>query len=489
MARWLSKVGKVGAWLDARLQVWGMIRDTMAHPVPRDTASWFYVFGSATFVIMVLQFVTGILLAMVYVPTPGEAWQSLQALNGQIAFGWFLRAVHGWGSNFMVALLLIHMAQVFLFGAFKYPRELTWMIGVGLLLLTLGMAFTGQIMRFDADAYWGLGIGASMMGRVPLVGSWLVGLLLGGPIVAGQTLSRFFTFHVFVVPGLLVGAALVHVLLVIKVGINEWPMPGRLVSRKTYLARYQRLVHEDGVPFVPDAFQRDLVFSALIILAILVCAAVFGPFGPADRPDPTMIDTVPKPDFFFLWLYAALALLPAELETPLILIAPLIGIAVLLLLPFISGTGEKSWKRRPMEVLVVAVLAAGFAALTWLGRHPPWSPPMTAWSGTALPPHLLDGRTPLELQGALVFQNKQCRNCHALGGTGGDRGPPLDNVAVHLTRDQLIRQVLQGSGEMPAYGDHLHPAEVAALVSYLETLHPPYQPAARVSAASSGSSP
>jgi len=484
MARWLSKVGKVGAWLDARLQVWGTIRDTMAHGVPRDTASWFYVFGSATFVIMVLQFVTGILLAMVYVPTPGEAWQSLQALNGQIAFGWFLRAVHGWGSNFMVALLLIHMTQVFLFGAFKYPRELTWMIGVGLLLLTLGMAFTGQIMRFDADAYWGLGIGASMMGRVPFVGSWLVGLLLGGPIVAGQTLSRFFTFHVFVVPGLLIGAALVHVLLVIKVGINEWPMPGRLVSRKTYLARYQRLLHEDGVPFVPDAFARDFVFGSLVILAVLACAAVFGPFGPGERPDPTLIDTVPKPDIFFLWLYAALALLPAELETPLILIAPVVGIALLLLLPFISVTGEKSWKRRPMEVLVVAVLAAGFAALTWLGRRPPWSPSMTAWSGAALPRELLEGRTPLEVQGGLVFQNKQCRNCHALGGTGGKRGPPLDDVAVYLTKDQLIRQVLQGSGEMPAYGTHLRPAEVAALVAYMETLHPAGQPRARVSAAS-----
>ena len=486
MLRWLSKVG---AWLDARLQVGGTILGTMAHPVPRNTASWWYVFGSATFVLMVIQFVTGILLALVYVPSAADAWQSLQVLNHQIAFGWFLRAVHGWGSNFMVAMLLIHMSQVFLFGAFKYPRELTWIVGVGLLLLTLGMAFTGQIMRFDADAYWGLGIGASMAARVPFVGKWLVGLLLGGPIIAGQTLSRFFTFHVFVVPGLLIGAVLVHVLLVVKVGINEWPMPGRLVSRKTYLARYQRLVHEDGVPFVPDAFQRDFVFGALVILAVIVCAAVFGPFGPSGPPDPRLIDIAPKPDVFFLWMYGALALLPAELETPLILIVPGIAIAALLLLPFISGTGEKSWKRRPFAVLVVVFLASGFVALTLLGFQPPWSPSMTAWSGTPLPPRLLQGRTPLEVQGALVFQNKQCRNCHALGGDGGDRGPPLDNVAVQLTKDQLIRQVLQGSGEMPAYGDHLHPAEVAALVSYLRTLHPPYQPAARVSASSSPSGP
>jgi ubiquinol-cytochrome c reductase cytochrome b subunit len=381
------------------------------------------------------------------------------------------------------------MSQVFLFGAFKYPRELTWIVGVGLLLLTLGMAFTGQIMRFDADAYWGLGIGASMAARVPFVGKWLVGLLLGGPIIAGQTLSRFFTFHVFVVPGLLIGAVLVHVLLVVKVGINEWPMPGRLVSRKTYLERYRRLTHEDGVPFVPVAFQRDFVFGALVILAVIVCAAVFGPFGPSGPPDPRLINIAPKPDVFFLWMYGALALLPAALETPLILIVPGIAIAALLLLPFISGTGEKSWKRRPFAVLVVVFLASGFVALTLLGLKPPWSPSMTAWSGTPLPPRLLQGRTPLEVQGALVFQNKQCRNCHALGGTGGERGPPLDNVAVQLTKDQLIRQVLQGSGEMPAYGDHLHPAEVAALVSYLRTLHPPHQPAARVSASLSPSGP
>ena len=486
MLRWLSRVG---AWLDARLQVGGTIRGTMAHPVPRNTASWWYVFGSATFVVMVIQFVTGILLALVYVPSAADAWQSLQVLNHQIAFGWFLRALHGWGSNFMLAMLLIHMSQVFLFGAFKYPRELTWIVGVGLLLLTLGMAFTGQIMRFDADAYWGLGIGASMAARVPFVGKWLVGLLLGGPIIAGQTLSRFFTFHVFVVPGLLIGAVLVHVLLVVKVGINEWPMPGRLVSRKTYLERYRRLTHEDGVPFVPVAFQRDFVFGALVILAVIVCAAVFGPFGPSGPPDPRLINIAPKPDVFFLWMYGALALLPAELETPLILIVPGIAIAALLLLPFISGTGEKSWKRRPFAVLVVVFLASGFVALTLLGFQPPWSPSMTAWSGTPLPPRLLQGRTPLEVQGALVFQNKQCRNCHSLGGDGGDRGPPLDNVAVQLTKDQLIRQVLQGSGEMPAYGNHLHPAEVAALVSYLQTLHPPHQPAARVSASSAPSGP
>src|SRR5271166_1462452 len=148
-------IHEIGSWLDQRLQLGAPIRHTMQHPIPRDTASWFYVFGSAAMTVMLLQFVTGILLALIYVPSAGEAWNSLQTLNHQIAFGWFIRALHGWGSNFMLAIVLIHMVQVFLFGAYKYPRELTWIVGVLLLLMTLGMAFTGQVLRFDQDAYWG----------------------------------------------------------------------------------------------------------------------------------------------------------------------------------------------------------------------------------------------------------------------------------------------------------------------------------------------
>src|SRR5262249_3524308 len=161
------------------------------------------VFGSAALTVFTLQLVTGILLAVVYVPSAREAWSSLQLLDRQIALGWFIRALHGWGSNFMVAIVLIHMVQVFLFGAYKYPRELTWIMGVFLLLATLGMAFTGQVLRFDEDAYWGLGIGASIASRAPILGPWLVQLMLGGPIIAAATLSRFFALHVFVVPGLL----------------------------------------------------------------------------------------------------------------------------------------------------------------------------------------------------------------------------------------------------------------------------------------------
>ena len=303
-------IDTLASWVDQRLQLGAPIRETMKHPTPRDAASWAYVFGSAALTTFAVQIASGILLALVYVPAGGDAWNSLQTLNNQITFGWFVRALHGWGSNFMVAIVLIHMAQVFLFGAYKFPRELTWVVGVLLLLVTLGMAFTGQVLRFDQDAYWGLGIGASIASRVPIAGPWIVDLMLGGPIIAGATLSRFFALHVFVIPGLLIAFVGVHVLLVLALGVNEWPMPGRIVRRATYMQEYREITHRDGVPFVPYAVWKDIIFSGAIVLAICVCAAVLGPFGPTGTPDPTIIETAPRPDFFFLWLFALLSLLP-----------------------------------------------------------------------------------------------------------------------------------------------------------------------------------
>ena len=466
---------RIYAWFERRLQLAGPIKDAALHPVPRNTASWWYVFGSAAFTLLILQIVTGILLALIYVPSAAHAWSSLNTLNHQVPLGWYIRALHGWGSNFMVAIVLIHMAQVFLFGAYKFPRELTWILGVFLLLMTLGMAFTGQVMRFDQDSYWGLGIGASIMGRVPWIGGELVHLLLGGPIIAGATLSRFFTLHVFVIPGLLLLFALAHVWMVLKLGVNEWPMPGRVVRRATYVDEYNKLTHEDGIPFVPGAFWKDLVFSGAVIAAVGVCALIMGPIGPGGQPDPSIIQTVPKPDFFFLWIYAVLSYLPPALETPFILIAPIVAIAILLALPFYAAEGEKSWQRRPIAVLVVSFIAVAWGSLTQLGTVTPWSPHMSAWSADTIPAKFMHGASPLVRQGANVFQDKQCRNCHAIGGRGGQRGPALDDIATRMTPDELRYKVVTGGGNMPAFGKNLSPAEIEALVAFLDTLHPPNQ--------------
>ncbi len=467
----IERLRKIAIWIDERVYLSKIFAATAGHTVPRTSGSWFYVFGSGTLVCFMLQIVTGICLALVYVPSSAAAYGSLEYLNYQQQLGWFLRAMHNWGSNFMVAIMLAHLVQVFLFGAFKYPREMTWISGVVLLLCTLGMAFTGQVLRFDQDAYWGLGIGAAMAGRVPFLGPAIVHMMLGGPIIAGETLSRFFTLHVFVIPGTILAIVSLHLRLVLTKGINEYPVPGKLVKKETYAEEYEADLKTSGVPFFPKAISKDVIFSGLVLLGIVFCAAYFGPEGPRGIPDPAQINTAPKPDFFFLWLYGVLSLMPDYLETVLMLTAPFIVIGILFAVPFISNTGEKSPRRRPVAVLSVLFIFLVLGVFNYLGTFAPWSPKMDAWTSASIPVNYLEERSPLERQGALVFHNKQCINCHSIGGAGGLRGPSLDSVATRLTGDQLVRQVIQGSGNMPAYGKNLNPSEVSALVAFMRTLH------------------
>jgi ubiquinol-cytochrome c reductase cytochrome b subunit len=475
-------------WLDARLSVRETLGPMLMHPIPRGAAGpmgWWYVFGSASMTLLIIQLLTGVGLALVYVPTPDQAYESLLYLNFHQPLGWFLRSLHYWSGSAMVIMVLVHMTQVFLHGAYKFPRELNWVTGVILLLLTLGMAFTGQVMRWDADAYWGVGVGASMAGRVPVIGPYLVDLLLGGPIIGADTLSRFFALHVFVVPGLLLGTLGVHLWLVLRRGISAPPEAGKPVDPRTYQAEYEAELHRSGVPFLGDAFLKDAIFSSLTVIVVIGIAAWAGPKGPGALPEPALLGANPKPDWPFLWLFALLSLSPPASETFLILVLPVLLVGALLLVPFISNRGERAPSKRPVAVLAVVVIFTVLKVLTYYGENEPWSPVMAAWSGDPVPERLVVGKSPVELQGAVVLQNKQCRNCHALDGIGGRRGPDLTTVGTRLTRDQLIDQISNGTpggGNMPAYGKNMGPAEMAALADFLVSLRPSGQPAARPAA-------
>ncbi|MFN4261363.1 MAG: cytochrome b N-terminal domain-containing protein [Gemmataceae bacterium] len=467
-------LGNLINWFEFRLRLSDNVLKMMRHPIPRGAAGakgWFYVFGSASLTLFLLQIITGIALALVYVPSADQAYETLWYLNLQAELGWFIRAMHNWSASAMVVMVLIHMTQVFLFGAYKYPRELTWLAGVVLLVCTLGLAFTGQVLRWDTDAYWGLNVGMAMIGRIPYLGPYLVHLLLGGPTVGGDTLSRFFALHVFILPGLLILFLTLHLYLVLKKGISEPPKAGEGVDPKTYDAKYEEEL-KNGVPFFPEAFYRDGVFCALTVLAVVALSIFAGPSGPDRPPDPALIPASPRPDWYFLWLFALLALSPPKLETLIILLMPIVVGIILVALPFIGGKGERHPSRRPGAVLLVILLAAVLGVLSYLGVVAPWSPHMEAWSGDPIPPAMIEDRPPLELMGAVVFQNKQCRNCHALDGIGGQRGPDLTYVGTLLTKDELVRQVLQGGGNMPAFGKQLRPAEVEALVAFLHSRHP-----------------
>jgi ubiquinol-cytochrome c reductase cytochrome b subunit len=488
MMRWLRAVGN---WFDARLRLRETLLPMMEHPIPREAAGpmgWWYVFGSASLTLLLVQILTGIGLAMVYVPAADKAYDSLLYMNYDQPLGWFLRALHYYAGSGMVVLVLVHMTQVFLFGAHKYPRELTWVLGVLLLLCTLGMFFTGQVLRWDPDAYWGLGIGGSMAGRVPVIGPWLVRQLFGAPVIGAESLTRFFSLHVFIIPGALLFFLAVHLWLVLKCGISAPPVPGQVVDPKTYHAEYEEQLKK-GVPFFGDAMKKDALFSALAVIVVVVLAAVLGPMGPSGPPDPTLAGANPRPEWPFLWLFALLALSPPGAETVIMLVFPVVLIVALFLVPFLSNRGERAPSRRPVAVLGVIAIYTVLGVLTYQGVTSPWSPHMTAWSGDPIPENLVRNRTPLQLQGAAIFQNKDCRNCHALEGSGGKRGPDLTTVGTRLTRDQLIGQVSNGTpggikqgdpggGNMPAFGKQISPDEMTALVEFLVNLRPQGEPPA-----------
>jgi ubiquinol-cytochrome c reductase cytochrome b subunit len=469
----ISTLVNVAMWFERRLHLVKVWKATGGHPIPKSSASWFYVFGSMTLLCFSIQVLTGILLALVYIPSANQAYESLEFLNFHQELGWFLRAMHYWGSNCMVVVMALHMTQVFLWGAYKHPRELTWISGVVLLVLTLALSFTGQVMRFDSDAYWGIGIGAAISGRIPIIGAQVVNLLLGGPIIGTDTLSRFFALHVFVLPGAVLALVSLHLRLVLLKGINEYPKPGVQVRKETYVKEYEESVHKDGMPFVPNGFGKDLVANGLLLLVIVALAVFVGPKGPEIPADPAQVISEAKPDYPFLWLLSAAALLPNGSEIILFFVFPLIAGILLFGLPFFSNVGEKHYARRPISVLIVILTYLTIGLLTYAGLTGPWSPHMEAWSGIPTKPEFINARTPLELQGSLVLQFKQCRNCHAIGGEGGHRGPDLSDVGSRMNDPELVRQVIQGGGNMPAYGNTLTPHEVTALVAYLVSLRPP----------------
>jgi ubiquinol-cytochrome c reductase cytochrome b subunit len=309
----------------------------------------------------------------------------------------------------------------------------------------------------------------------------VVRLLLGGPVIGGDSLSRFFTLHVFVIPGALLFFLAVHLWLVLKCGVSAPPVPGEVVDPKTYDEAYEKQL-KSGVPFLGEAMVKDALFSSLAVIVVVTLAAVLGPKGPSGPPDPTLAGANPRPEWPFLWLFALLSLSPAGAETFLILVFPIVLVAALFLVPFVSNRGERAPGRRPVAVLAVVVIYATLGALTYQGATSPWSPKMTAWSGDPVPERLVRGSSPLRLQGAALFQSKNCRNCHALDCVGGQRGPDLTAVGTRLTRDQLIDQVSNGTpggGNMPAYGKQVSPAEMTALVEFLENLRPAGTPPAR----------
>jgi quinol-cytochrome oxidoreductase complex cytochrome b subunit len=214
---------RLGNWLDERFgwrSVWTAI---FLRKIPH--VNWFYTLGSATLFIATLQIVTGILLTIYYVPTPDHAYDSVIYITTQLPAGWFIRGLHHWGASAMIILTALHMLRVFFYGAYKYPREVTWLTGVVLLLVVVGFGFTGYLLPWDQKAYWATTVGTRIAGVAPGVGEWILRIMRGGDDLSAVTLARFFGAHVWVLPGALLTLIVIHMYLVIRLGITA--VPGR----------------------------------------------------------------------------------------------------------------------------------------------------------------------------------------------------------------------------------------------------------------------
>ncbi len=208
-------------WLDERLGFNGMYKALLDRPEPR--GNWWNTLGSASLVLFLLQGITGIFLTMYYTPSPDHAYDSITYIMNDVAFGWLVRGVHHWGATLMVLVVFIHMLRVFVSASFKYPRELTWIIGVGLLLATLGMGFTGYLLPWNQRSYWATVVGTQIAGTAPLVGEFILRALRGGTDLSALTLQRFFAIHIWVLPAVMTALIGAHLYLIIRHGESHWP--------------------------------------------------------------------------------------------------------------------------------------------------------------------------------------------------------------------------------------------------------------------------
>jgi ubiquinol-cytochrome c reductase cytochrome b subunit len=452
-------------WLDERLGISTNILPIIEHPVP-DT-DWPYVLGSATLIAFVFQILTGVALAMSYVPAPNSAGASLNFITHEAVLGSLIRGIHYFGASAMVILVAAHAAHVFLIGSYKFPRELNWFTGTILLFLTLGMAFTGQLLRWDQNAYWAVVVAAEQVGKTPFFGQPLAELVVAGQTVGGATLTRFYATHVFVIPALmflLIGA---HLYLVIQLGVSEVPTPGVPVDPATYPSRYHDLLEREGIPFFPDAAWKDVVFALVVGVVVLILSGVIGPPELGLPADPTIIQADPRPDWYFLWYFALLALIPNTIEDLFILGFPLTVGLIFLVLPFVANKGERSPQRRPWAVIIVGIAALTIAVLVREGQVAPWSP---APNVGPLPASVTAGLGPAAQHGAVVFQQAGCSSCHTIDGVGGIRGPDLTHVASRLTTGQITTRILAGGNGMPAYAGNLSPTDTSDVVTFLDGL-------------------
>jgi ubiquinol-cytochrome c reductase cytochrome b subunit len=422
-------------WIDERWPLSSFIRLALEEEMSGG-ASYAYVFGSAALIIFLLQVVTGIWQLFYYVPTLSQGYNSLGYLRTEVPFGWLIHGIHYWGANAMVVLVILHMSQVFIWGAYKRPHELQWVTGVFLFLITMAMTLTGGALTWDKRSYWLVEVSASSAGTIPVIGDMIKRLMLGGGVIGQLTLSRFFILHAAILSSALFVIVAIHLVALRKVG-NAGPWDEKERQKRG--------------PFWPDQVFKDGLAASLVILllvALSVCAAP--PF--AGMADPLDASYVPKPEWNFLFFYEALKFLPGQLEMIVTVGIPVIGTLILLLVPFFDRDPERHPLKRPIAMAGWVIIIAGFIALTLAGAYGKPEGIETKDTATSAPgpaaPAVLSADAKA---GSDLFKSSGCAACHRIGGTGGSIGPDLSGEGLKgRSRQWLGDQLRNPKAHNPA---------------------------------------
>jgi ubiquinol-cytochrome c reductase cytochrome b subunit len=341
---------RLGDWLEERVGWRGMLRSALDEPV-LGGASFAYVFGSVLTFCLVLQMVTGVFLAMYYSPSATDAWASVAYLESEVTLGWFVRGLHHHGASAMVIVAGLHMLQVALFGAYKRPREVNWIVGVAMLGLILAFALTGYLLPWDQTGYWATQVATGIAGATPIAGDAMKQVVQGGNEYGNLTLTRFFAIHVFILPGAMIGLLALHLVLFRRHGVT----PGWWKKGDALAGRAQ--------PFWPDQLLRDVVAMAALFAALVVYnvkehgAGLDGPADPSSNFDA-------RPEWYFRALFQALKYFQGPLETAVALGAPVVVGGILLALPFIDRGPDTDPRRRVLPLALLSAVLAGGGALT-----------------------------------------------------------------------------------------------------------------------------
>jgi ubiquinol-cytochrome c reductase cytochrome b subunit len=415
--------------------------------------AWLFTLGSAALIALLVQFASGLALALAYAPTPDHAWESVKAIQTRLPAGALVRGLHYWGASAMVVLVALHMARTFVFGAYRRPRELNWLIGLALLLLVLGFGFTGYLLPWDQKAYWATVVGTRVPAALPLVGPAASRVMAGGPAVGAATLTRFYALHVVLLPLLAFALIGVHLLLLRRHGHAGPTTPP-----------------DPREPFFPYQAARDGVVGAAVVLALFWLAARHA--APLERlADPTDTSYLPRPEWYFLPLFQLLKLFKGPFEPVGTAILPGVTMLLLALVPWL----DRGASRRPRDRWVV--LAAGGAAaalLAGLLYFGALDSPKARPSG--LDPASQPPPDPRILGGLASYGKRGCASCHGADGRPGV-GAPADALALAsrahaLAGDPLTAHVKEKSVKpAAAEEDGENPnKDVPSLLAYVEEL-------------------